>query len=304
MKRQVIKKVLILWILIFLTSCANTLFYSNDCQRYLEAGDYKRAIRMGKEAIDLYPRNVEPYICISSVYLKKGDPEKAIDILKRAEKVAPSYEDLAVIYNRLGLVYHLKGDLNTALYYHEKHLKVSHEFGDAKGETVAMFNMADIYQSMGDVQKALFYYRRSLEVSADPTYTAFAYSNIAHIYIKEGKEREALENYLASYEQAKKTQDKKLIAISLVNVGDTYRRLSDFKNAFEYLMRGLELAKGEGDKKLQAYAYAKLGLLYKDKRDIESARIFFKRAYEIYLSLGDKDGMRQVQSEIKNLEKR
>lgn len=76
----------------------------------MKAGNYQKAIEISKTAIEAYPRNAEPYLCLSTAYLHKGGLENAINTMKKAEQAAPSYEDLAVIYNRLGFMYHLKGD--------------------------------------------------------------------------------------------------------------------------------------------------------------------------------------------------
>lgn len=303
MKRQVFKN-LLLSVSFLLSSCASTSFYANECRRYLEAGDYQRAIQRGKEAIDAYAKNTEPYLCVSTAYLQMGHLEKAIDILKEAERQAPSYEDLALIYNKLGFLYHLKGDLDLALTYHQKHLLVSHELSDTKGESTALANMADIYESKGDYTKALFYYNKSVEISTDPADITFAYTNMARIYQKKGEKEKALENYLKAYTYAKKTNDRKLIAVSLINVGDAYRLVKDFKSASEYLISGLELAKQEKDKKLQAYAYTRLGFLYRDKGDRRTAKEFLKRAYDMYISIKDESGAKDALSEIRKLEGR
>ncbi len=289
---------------VLLTSCAQVVFYPEECQHYIKAGNYQKAIEISKTAIKAYPRNVEPYLCLSDAYLHKGELENAINTMKRAEQVAPSYEDLAVIYNRLGFMYHLKGDLSTALKYHQKHLSISRELDDTKGQFIAHVNIADIYQSMGDYTKAIEYYQKSIHFISDPKDGVLVYKNIAQAYIKQGKYKDAIESYKTAYKYAEKTDDKKLIGALLIDLGDAHRLNKDFKSASEYLIRGLEIAKAQKDKQLMAHAYLKWGFFYRDRGDYSSAKEFFKRAYEIYISTNNKKKAQEVLEQIKQIERR
>lgn len=288
----------------FLTSCAQVVFYPEECQHYIKAGNYQKAIEISKTAIEAYPRNAEPYLCLSTAYLHKGELENAINTMKKAEQVAPSYEDLAVIYNRLGFMYHLKGDTIKALEYHQKHLSISRELDDTKGQFIANVNIADIYQSMGDYTKAIEYYQKSTHFISDPKDGVLVYRNIAQAYVKQGKYKDAIENYKMAYKYAEKTGDKKLIGALLIDLGDAYRLNRDFKSASEYLIRGLEIAKAQKDKQLMAHAYLKLGLFYRDRSDLSSAKEFLKRAYEIYISTNNKRKAQEVLEQIKEIERR
>jgi tetratricopeptide (TPR) repeat protein len=301
--KRVINKVFFLPF-VFLASCGQAVFYPEECQNYIKAGNYQKAIEISKTAIQAYPRNTEPYLCLSTAYLHKGELDDAINTMKKAERMAPSYEDLAVIYNRLGFMYHLKGDLNTALEYHQKHLSVSREVGDTKGQFIANVNIADIYQSKGEYTKAIEYYQRSAQFLLDPRDGVLVYKNIAQAYIKQGKYRDAVENYKIAYEYAEKTGDKKLLGAVLIDLGDARRLNKDLKSAYENLIKGLEIAKAQKDDQLKGYAYLKLGLFYKDKGDLSSAKEFLKRAYEIYISMNDKKRAQEVLEHMKRIEKR
>ncbi len=287
--------------LLLLSSCAQTTLYSNKCFEYLKAKEYKRAIESGEKSLNLYPRNTDQYVCVSNAYLQSGDLDSAIETMLRAEKFAPSNEDLAVIYNRLGFMYSLKGDIEKAMVYHKKHFALSHELGDKKGMVVSLINIADIYQKKGDLEEALSRYKSSLEVSEESKDLSFIHASMADIYSRMKRYKNAAEHYEISVEYAKRAGDKHLYAKALLNLGDTYRIMGDFKKSLDYLNEGLMEAKNLQDRRAQAYAYRTLGFLYKDKGDRNRAKFYLEKAIGIYGELGLKEDAKELSYELSKL---
>ncbi|MGC8754861.1 MAG: tetratricopeptide repeat protein, partial [Thermosulfidibacteraceae bacterium] len=119
------KLVLAIFLMLALIGIAYAQMEIERCVKYLNAGDYQRAIEAGKRAVKLYPRSVYAYFCLGRAYTKTGQIDLAIENFKKAEVYAARDDDLMYIYNWLGSNYLDKGDLDNALFYHSKSLNLA-----------------------------------------------------------------------------------------------------------------------------------------------------------------------------------
>jgi hypothetical protein len=58
-----------------------------ECINFIEAGDYKRAVQVGKIAVEKYPENVPAYSCLGLAYYKVGELKLAYENMKKAESL-------------------------------------------------------------------------------------------------------------------------------------------------------------------------------------------------------------------------
>ncbi len=80
---------------------------------------------------------------------------------------------LAGIFNRLGNIYEVQGDLNRALEMYEKALKISQSLveldptnaGFKRDLAVTFNNLGDIYEAQGDLTRALEMFEQPREIS-------------------------------------------------------------------------------------------------------------------------------------------
>ncbi len=214
--------------------------------------------------------------------------------MKQAERLATSKDDLALIYNRLGIIYKSKGNLDNALLYHSRHLSLSREFGDKKGEAIALNNIAIIYEKTGELDKALDYYEQSLRLQRDEKEKATTYNNIALIYYKKGDYEKAIRYLKDAIEIGMRAGNYHGVARWMLNLGDTYREAKDFSRAEETLREGLTRILKIGDKYWEAAAYQYFGWLYQDMGNIKLARDYFTKAYELFNSIGAKANAEDV----------
>lgn len=71
-------------VIAYLMSPANVYArYIASAEKYLEAGDYSKAILAYQDAIEQDPQNVEAYAGLAQVYIDQNDTENAMDLLKR-----------------------------------------------------------------------------------------------------------------------------------------------------------------------------------------------------------------------------
>jgi tetratricopeptide (TPR) repeat protein len=83
---------------------------------YLNAGDYEKAEASYKEAIDLEPGLVGPYINLADLYRRLDRDNEGEDVLKSALE---KYPELAAIHYALGLLKVRQGEQEEALFYLE-----------------------------------------------------------------------------------------------------------------------------------------------------------------------------------------
>ena len=275
-------------VLLFLVSVGLSYAKSevDNCFNYLKAGDYQRAISAGKRAVKLYPGNSDAHLCLGIAYYKVGELDKALRSMKEAERLATDKRDLAIIYNRLGLIYDNKGDLDNALFYYNKDLGLSKELGDKRGEAAALNNIATIYEKKRMLDKALEYYEQSLRLQYDEKEKARTYNNIALVYYKKGEYPKAVEYLKKAIEIGERAGDYHGVAQRMLNLGNTYRKMKDFDSASNFLNEGLKRIQKVGDKLWEATAYKYLGWLYRDMGNTRLAKDYLTRAYNLFKSIG------------------
>ncbi len=273
-------------ILVFLHTTAFAQIYVERCANYYNAGDYKRAIEEGKKAVKLYPKNFYAHFCLGMSYLKVGELDLALSNMKNAEKLAISKEDLPAVYNLLGLIYSNKGDLDNALFYYSKHLSLSRELGDKRGEASALNNIAGVYRSKGDLDKALDYLEQSLRLKTDEKDKVTTLNNIATIYTDKGNFTKAVEYFKKSIEISERVGDYHGGGQTMLNLGDTYRQMKDFENAWYYLNEGLKRVTKVGDKYWETYAYLYFGHYYRDTGDKKKAKEYYEKSLELAKAIG------------------
>lgn len=70
----------------------------------------------------------------------------------------------ASLNNNIGILYEQKGDFDRAIQYHLASLQAKEESGDEKGGATSKFNMANVWVELGDYEKAKKLYLQSNEV--------------------------------------------------------------------------------------------------------------------------------------------
>ncbi|MEM3460229.1 MAG: tetratricopeptide repeat protein [Candidatus Micrarchaeaceae archaeon] len=258
----------------------------NDCVNFYGAGNYQMAIQAGNTAIKLYPKNFIAYLCLGGSYHKVGEFDLAIKMLKKAEQLAGSKNDLSAVYNELGEVYERKGDLDKALMYDDRALTLNRELGDTSAEAADLDNIAGIYQLKGDLDKALNYYKKSLNLTTNERGKAPIYNNIATIYLERKNYQKSIEYFKKSVEIFERVGDYQGTAICTLNLGDAYRRAKNYNSALSYINEGLNRIKRVGDKYWEAAGYEYLGLYYRDTGNIKAAKEYLTKAYKLFSSTG------------------
>jgi tetratricopeptide (TPR) repeat protein len=273
------------------------------CKSFYKAGDYRRAIEVGKVAVRKYPNNVNAYYCLGVSYYAIGEFKLALEHMKKAESLTSDKEKLMYIYNQIGLIYWRMGYLDDALLYYSRSLSLARDLGNRRVQAIVLNNIALIYDNKDELDKALEYYEESLKLQTDEKEKATTYNNVALIYDKKGDYQKAVEYFQKAIETDEKYGYYHGASIMKLNLGNTYRKMKDYEKAGKYILEGLDGVKKVGDKYGEASGYYFLGLLYIDKGNKKTAKDYLTRAYNLYKSIGAEGKAEEVLSDIQELEK-
>jgi tetratricopeptide (TPR) repeat protein len=274
------------------------------CLNFYHARDYKRAIEAGKRAVQKYPKNPNAHFCLGISYYQVGEFKLALEHMKRAESLTSNKKDLMYIYNQIGLIYNVMGNLDDALLYYSRSLSLARDLGSKSMQAANLNNIAEIYRAKGEFNKALSYFEESLRLKTDEKEKAPTYNNMALIYYEKGNYRKAVEYFKKAIEIGERYGDYHRTSIVKLNLGGTYRKMKDYEKAEKYILEGLQGVKKVGDKYWEAAGYKYLGWLYRDKGDKKTAKDYLTRAYNLYKSIGAERGALDALVSLQELEKK
>ncbi|MEO5572422.1 MAG: tetratricopeptide repeat protein [Bacteroidia bacterium] len=115
--------------------------YNNLGLYYDEMGDKQNAIKSLNKAIELNPKFDKAYYNLGNTYAKSGDYNKAIDFYKKAFAIDPVYEDA---YNNTGNSYAAMKDYANAIVYYKKVIEIN------PSNLKVLNNIGVTYKMMGD----------------------------------------------------------------------------------------------------------------------------------------------------------
>ncbi len=200
-------------------------------------------------------------------------------------------EEKSKILGELGLIFYNLGELDTALEYYEKALKLNEELGRKEGIAVQLGNMGIIYEVKGELDNALEYHEKALKLDEElgrKEGIAKDLGNIGLAYQDKGELDKALEYYEKALKLDEELGIKKGIAAGLGNIGRIYKIKGELNKALEYHEKALKLDEELGRKEGIAAHLANIGLVYRDKGELDKALEYISRALEIFREMGSR----------------
>ncbi|OQX91997.1 MAG: hypothetical protein B6D58_05215 [candidate division Zixibacteria bacterium 4484_95] len=155
-------------------------------------------------------------------------------------------EKLCQVLSYLGVLYRRKGDLDGALDYYNRSLKVCQDYRYKWPAMYLYGNIGNVYAARSDYQEALDFYQKSLKIAleiSDRRIEGVNLLNIGHSYNQLGHQKKALDYFNRALVIQKAVGDRGSEAVSYNNLGETYLHLGQFKRSFDYYNKGLELAR-------------------------------------------------------------
>ncbi len=202
---------------------------------YRQKGENEIALKIFIEAEEIAKENnflkyiAWSYNNIAMIKADFGEMNDAYELYMKAFIISEKLnikEDIATLYNNIGSIYKTKEfekyNLNTALEYCEKSLKIYIQIKDKFHIANAYNSIGTIYNEKNNLNKALDYHKKSLKIKlkiGDKSGLAYSYANIGNTYYDLKQYEIAFENLLKSYAIRKQLQAK----IDLKRVKDGIR---------------------------------------------------------------------------------
>ncbi|MBD1397069.1 tetratricopeptide repeat-containing sensor histidine kinase [Pontibacter sp. JH31] len=196
-------------------------------------------------------RQIELYCELSHAH-KSVNPRITISYGNKAIALALKAKNdtlLAHAYNVTGSGHYLLGDIEKAVDFYYRALRIREKLGDLSDLSTSYNNIANVYLDQGNPKEALPIYKKALSLATSAQDTARMSGtliNIGNVYQQQGKHDLALIYYREALPIKEKLKDRQGILISLTNIGSAYNSKNDYRTALSYLDRAQVLAEELG----------------------------------------------------------
>lgn len=218
---------------------------------------------------------------------------KAISYYKNFESIllksVSEYEDLANLYNTVGVIFYYQANYDKSLEYYNNSIEIFSKIGDKTGISNCYNNIGIIYNNLNELSKALSFHFKSLSIKFelnDQRGVATSYNNIGEIYRAQNMFDKALIYYYKSLQIKDSINDLSGIATSCNNIGFIYLEKNKFDSANYFLNRSLKISLELDEQFDIAESYLNFGNYYNKINKKNEAITYYKKALEIATKIG------------------
>lgn len=237
----------------------------------------------------------EIYYAKGKLSLLKGNKKSAIEYLEESIKLrinlkGSNDQELATVYNTLGVSFYYIGQLDKALEILNRALEVKISAISKDDIKVAEIynNIGIVLKLKGDIPGALDNYTKALKIKErvlnpnDPN-LAVTYNNLGNLYRMIGKADEAMVYYEKAVEINKSKFGSKHPSIGRIydNMGIVYKNSGDYVKALEYFDQSLKMFDKTNDAQEISSVYNNMGTVYYDHGEYEKALHFYRESVAI-----------------------
>jgi tetratricopeptide (TPR) repeat protein len=224
-------------------------------------------------------------------YQDKGDLLRRKRINEYLLEKVRDKEEKANILTELGRIFYHLGEINKALKYFEKALKLNEELGNKEGIATNLGNIGTVYRIRGELDNALEYYGKALKLNEElgiKEGMAIGLGNIGNVYQIKGELDKALEYYGKALKLNEELGNKEGIAANLGNLGNVYRIKGELDKALEYFRKALKLNEELGRKEGMAIGLGNMGNVYRIKGELDKALEYYEKALKKFKDIGNR----------------
>ncbi|OFX61464.1 MAG: hypothetical protein A2046_00090 [Bacteroidetes bacterium GWA2_30_7] len=203
--------------------------------------------------------------------------------------------------------YYEHKNIDTALYFYEKSLKLAEIKKLKKDMAQANRYIAALYIDNSDKTIALMHYQKALTIYReinDIKGISKTHNNIGLVNYKMGNYDIAIENYMKSLKMREETGDKKGMMFCYFNIGGVHKDQNNFDKALEYFTKALKIAEELNDKEGIYLGNNNLGVMQDLMGNQEKAIEYINKSLKIVEELDDKKGILTCYNNLGNSYKR
>lgn len=260
---------------------------------YCLKGMSKKALKYHSMALEIYKKTgnkfgqAKIYNSIGRTLADAGKLNDAIYFMEKAEVICSDLgadAEAANIYGRLGSVYMLKEEFDTAKKFFQRDIEISKKFENVRARAFAYRNIGECNIYLGKNKEAIDCLRTAADFfkkMGDSANEKLVMLNLCTAYINEGNLEEASrisEELFKAEPSIEKTYET---ALHQMVLGIIERHKRNWVEASKHLNTGIELMKSSGKSLKLAELYFEYGLLCLSIHDKEGALSKFCEAYKI-----------------------
>lgn len=212
--------------------------------------------------------------------------EEAVQVFEQGKNTLV----LADCLNNIGNIYHLLGQLEIGLSYHQRTLALRKQIGDPVNIAMSLNNIGGIYYLLAQFDTALDYAQEALTLKkqiGNPSAIAISLNGISSIYCLLGQFDVALNYAQEALTIREQIGDPAEIAISLNNIGHIYFLQEQLDTALAYALKSLALREQVGNRIAIAHCLDNIGEIYILQEKCKDAIPIFLRSVSLYEQMGN-----------------
>jgi tetratricopeptide (TPR) repeat protein len=197
-------------------------------------------------------------------------------------------------------------DNKSSIYFANEAQKIAIKRNDARGQVVAMNNLAFGLYYSGESDSAIVLLNQSIQLSrsvGDSANILSALNRLGFAYREKGEYAQALIAYNQSLASNIGEKNKSEAANSYLNIGVIYYDQHNLKDALRYQEQGLKLYLETGEEARIANCLARIGNTYLESKDTVSAMDYYKRSLEMFTKADNPRGIAVCLNNLANIYK-
>jgi CHAT domain-containing protein/Tfp pilus assembly protein PilF len=225
------------------------------------------------------------------IYKERGDLIQAEKLYLQAvgilEELAPKSYEMSMALNNLGILNHLREDLDAAGEYFRRALLIAEKIAPDSPHVAALLgNLGGIAQEQGNLAMAREYFLRALSINEkgvpNSLDTAYALNKLGNLEQEQKEDREAKEHYERALRIEEIVAPRGASAAATLNhLGDLAVREGDWSRAETDYRRALEIRKKLSSKNIEyVESLASLASLLRHRGQVEEAAKLFAQALD------------------------
>ncbi|MCD6019689.1 MAG: protein serine/threonine phosphatase [Bacteroidetes bacterium] len=212
---------------------------------YYLKGNYLASYNMHLKSIQLFEEagderrkaNVMATLAYAS---KKRNLKASLEMMANAIRILKKLNaksDLTSAIDNYGVLFEIKGDLDSAMFFYNEALRLKVALNDSVGIPYSLNNIAGIYFIKKNFSEGLAYINRSTEIRNKlHDYIGMAWNEhtLGELYVSLGNNNEAREHFRKSFQLAKKASYPDLQSRNAKQLSSVFAKGSRFDSAYFY----------------------------------------------------------------------
>lgn len=237
------------------------------------------------------------------VYYASRNTEKSMEYSMQGialSRAAGNKKKEALFRSRSGIMFRRMARYDSAEHYYNSSLELATAVQDTMLITQLHNNLGYMYKVQGEVDLALSYYNKALDLHEKYGTEGqdMVLINIGNIYKKQGKEGEAMENFMEALAYYESIDDQRGRARAYNNLNLLFRDFDKLDDALKYAEMALEINIEIEDKRGMAISYNNVGIIHDIKDETAQAIEAFTKGYLLADELGLKSTSLSIVSNL------